>query len=59
MAAYFPLRPLTKNAVAIPPNTPADSIKAPRTPSAANIGVPEPVLGFSLAILTRSSESLR
>ena len=48
-AAYLPDLPLTKKAVAIPPNIAPAIIDAPNTPSALRYGVPEPVAGLSAA----------
>lgn len=56
-AAYLPFLPRRKNIVAIPPNIPADKMDAPTIPSAANMGVPEPVASFCVAIATLVLES--
>jgi len=48
-AAYLPALPLTKKAVAIPPNIRPEIIDAPNTPFASRYGVPEPVAGLSAA----------
>ena len=48
-AAYLPDLPLTKKAVAIPPNIAPAITDAPNTPSALRYGVPEPEAGFASA----------